>query len=349
MDRPESRSSAAESASSRRALGWAALILCAAVFLALRPVAVPLVLAAWFATLARPVHERLARTLGGRQLPAALMTAALVVVLAVTVGLLYEILGSGAMGLADALGRAKSPQAALEALVTPGRRPADPAALQKLAEEHGEEATSVVKYAALLGLGTLLFIFFLALGTTGLLAQGTRLYRWLRASAPVRPDQFDRLGAAFTETGRGLFFYIGLTCLTQGVLCTLTFLALGVPRPLVLGFVCALFAILPVVGTPLVWLPVAGGLFIVGATAKAVILLAIGGAVIGAIEFVIGPMFSKLGRLRLDPALLMLAMFGGALGLGPGGLILGPLILRLAKEAVDTWREDARTPAAARD
>ena len=72
-----------------------------------------------------------------------------------------------------------------------------------------------------------------------------------------------------------------------------------------LGFVCSLFAILPVVGTPLVWLPVAGGLFIVGATFKTVILLVI----------------------------------GGALGLGPGGLILGPLIFRLAKER---WTRSAR-------
>ena len=92
-------------------------------------------------------------------------------------------------------------------------------------------------------------------------------------------------------------------------------MALGVPRPLVLGFVCSLFAIFPVVGTPLVWLPVAGGLFIVGATFKTVILLVI----------------------------------GGALGLGPGGLILGPLIFRLAKEAVDAFREDASAPAATRE
>lgn len=333
-------------ASSRRGIGWVALLLAAALFLALRPVAVPLVLAAWFARLARPLHEGLGRALGGRKLAAALITAALIVALVVVVALLYAILGSGALGLADALSGAKGPKAALEALVTPGQRPADPASLIKLAEAHGRAAATVLKYAGLLGLGTLLFLFFLGLGTVGLLAEGKRLYAWLRASAPLRPDQFDRMGAAFTETGRGLFFYIGLTCVTQGALCTLTFVALGIPRPLVLGFVCALFAILPVVGTPLVWLPVAGGLFIVGATAKAAILLVVGVAVIGAIEFVIGPMFSKLGRLRLDPGLLLLAMFAGALGLGPSGLILGPLIMRLAKEAIDAWRDD-RGPIAA--
>jgi predicted PurR-regulated permease PerM len=73
--------------SSRRALGWVALALSAAVLIALRPVAVPLVLAAWFATLARPLHERIARALGGRQLAAALMTAGLFIALLAILGL----------------------------------------------------------------------------------------------------------------------------------------------------------------------------------------------------------------------------------------------------------------------
>jgi predicted PurR-regulated permease PerM len=324
-------------------MGWLALVLCIAVFLALRPVAVPLILAAWVAMVARPLHERLARALKGRHLAATLITAVLVVGLGLVIGVLYKILGDGAMGLADALGTAKGPKAALEALVSPEEEQPDLGRIQKLAEQHGAEAATLAKYAGIVGLGTLFFFFFLGLGTAGLLADGKRLYAWVRSGAPIKPAQFDRLAGAFNETGRGMFFYVGLTCLTQGVLCTLTFAALGVPRPLVLGFVCALFAILPLVGTPLVWLPVAGGLFIIGATAKAVILLVVGSGVIGAIEFFIGPMFSKLGHLRLDPGLLLLAMFGGALGLGPAGLVLGPLLMRLAKEAVEVFREERAT------
>ena len=139
--------------------------------------------------------------------------------------------------------------AALEALVTPGNEPADFDALKQAAQQHPDFG----KYAALLGIGTVLFLFFLALGTGGLLGGGEKLYGWLQKHAPLRADHFDRLGDAFTETGRGLFTSIGLTCLTQGVLCTVTFAALSVPRPVVLGFICALFAILPVVGSPLVW------------------------------------------------------------------------------------------------
>ena len=67
----------------------------------------------------------------------------------------------------------------------------------------------------------------------------------------------------------------------------------------------------------------------------------VGGGVIAVIEVVIGPMLAKLGRFKLDGGLILLSMFGGALGLGPGGLVLGPLVFRLAKEAAQLWRESA--------
>ena len=315
----------------RRWIGAIAVVLSVVVLIALEPVAVPLVLAAWTATLARPIH----RKLGGGGFSAGAMTAVVVIVLIAVIGLLYAFLARGAMGLASSMQDADSVKSALEALVTPGDARADPAALKKLAKEHEDFG----KYVGLLGIGTLLFFFFLALGLSGLLASGEKLYGWLQKHAPIRADHFDRLGDAFTETGRGLLTSIGLTCLTQGILCSITFAALGVPRPLVLGFICALFAILPVVGSPLVWIPVAAGLFITGQTTKAAILLIVGGGVIAAIEFAIGPMFARLGRLKLDSGLLLLSMFGGALGLGPAGLILGPLVFRLAKEAAQLWRE----------
>ena len=328
----------------RRAVGVVAVLLCIAVFIAMRPIAVPLVLAAWCAALSRPIHERLGRAIGSR-VAAGVMTAALIVVLIGLLALLYAFLAQGAMGLARSVASAEGPRGALEALVTPDRAPANLQSIQEVAKQHGAEAQTLAKYVALLGIGTLLFLFFLGLGTAGLLADGDRLYGWLQKQAPIRADHFDRLGAAFTETGRGLFTSIGLTCLTQGILCTITFAALGVPRPLVLGFVCSLFAILPIVGTPLVWIPVAAGLFITGATAKGIILLVVGGGVIAVIEFAIGPMFAKLGKLKLDSGLLLLSMFGSALGIGPGGLILGPLVFRMAKEAAELSR-DARDRAA---
>jgi predicted PurR-regulated permease PerM len=319
-----------------RALAWTAILLAVVTFILLHPILLPLVLAAWFARLVRPIRDRLPFRPG---LSAALLTLLLLLLVIGPVLLLLKFLGQGALGLADAVASSKGLRGAFESLVSPSVQPINMHNVQRLFEKHTADAESAFPYAILLGLGAFIFFFFLGLGSISLIGGGERLYAWVRAHQPMRPEHFDRLGAAFTETGRGLFVSIGLTCLTQGVLCTITFLALGIPRAGVLGFICALFAVLPVVGTPLVWGPVAAGLFLTGATTKAVILIAVGVGAIGVIEEIVGPMFARLGRLQLSPGLILVGMFGGTLGLGPSGLFLGPLVLRLAKEALECCRD----------
>ncbi|MBF5041662.1 AI-2E family transporter [Aggregicoccus sp. 17bor-14] len=319
-----------------RAIAWVSLLFAALTLLLVRPILLPLVLGAWFAHLVRPLRDRLPFK---RNVSAGLLTLLLVLGVALPIGTLYKFLGDGAMGLATALSSSEGPKAALVSLVEPGKQKPSAGKVEQLVKDHAEDAQGVAKLGALFALGTVLFFFFLGLSAFGLLARGEELYRWARAHQPLRGEHFDRLAAAFQETGRGLLAYVALTCLTQGVLCSVTFLALGVPRPGTLGFICAVFAVLPVVGSPLVWIPVALGLFLVGATTRALILLAVGGGVIAVVENLIGPLFARLGRLRLDSGLLILGMFGGALGLGPAGLFLGPLVLRLGKEALECWRE----------
>jgi predicted PurR-regulated permease PerM len=275
----------------RRAIAWVALGFAALTLVLLHPILLPLVLGAWFARLARPLRDRLPLK---RRLAAALLTLLLVVGIAAPVGLLYKFLGDGAMGLASALVSSQGPKAALVSLVQPGEQKPTLDSVQKLLEQHSANTPAVARFGALFVLGTVLFFFFLGLSSFGLLSDGEALYAWLREHQPLRAEHFDRLGGAFSETGRGLLTYVALTCLSQGILCTLTYVALGIPRALVLGFISAVFAVLPVVGTPLVWIPVALGLFLVGSTTKALILLVVGSAVIAAVENVIGPLFARL-------------------------------------------------------
>ena len=319
-----------------RSLAWAAILLVALTFVLLRPILLPLVLAAWFARLVRPVRDWLPFR---RSIAAVLLTGVLLVGVAGPVLLLLELVGQGVVGLVDAIATSKGLRGALVALVSPGTQPIHMERIQRLLQHHSQQAPDAAGWLALFGLATLLFFFFLALGSVALISQGERLFHWARLHQPLKPEHFDRLAAAFTETGRGLFAYVGLTCLSQGILCTVTFLALGIPRAFGLGFICSLFAVLPVVGTPLVWGPVAAGLFLTGASAKGTILVLVGVVIIGAVEIVIGPLFSKVGRFQLSGPLILIGMFGGTFGLGPSGLFLGPLILRLAKEALSCARE----------
>ncbi|CAF1604254.1 unnamed protein product, partial [Adineta ricciae] len=92
--------------------------------------------------------------------------------------------------------------------------------------------------------------------------------------------------------------------------------------------------------TAIVWIPITVGLFIQQAHIKAVIMIVVGVLAIGSIDNLLRPVFSKLGSLQMSTLLLLLTIFGGLELLGPWGALLGPLIVRLATEAVILVRED---------
>jgi predicted PurR-regulated permease PerM len=93
------------------------------------------------------------------------------------------------------------------------------------------------------------------------------------------------------------------------------------------------------VGTAIVWVPLAVGLAVTGRTTAAVILVIIGAGVISTVDNVLRPVFSRYGELQMSSFALLLAMFGGLALFGGWGLALGPLIVRLAVEALDIAKE----------
>ena len=66
-----------EAAGTQHRPGWVALVFVALAAIALWPVKLPLVLGAWFASVARPVMRWLSNLLGGRTSAAALLTVLL--------------------------------------------------------------------------------------------------------------------------------------------------------------------------------------------------------------------------------------------------------------------------------
>ncbi len=330
----------------KHALGWVTLLFCAGGAIALWPLALPLCLAIWLAHLARPLFLKLTLLLRGRSRSAALLAVGLLLVIVTPTTIVVAELAQSATELATVLAGARGSKARLRALVQEDdnteKKPAGANAkeLTKLAKEHGEEAKDIGKFAFLFTAGVLVFLFVLAFGFYAALAEGEKAWRWAQDHAPLRLDHLRRLAEAFLETGRGLLASVGITAAVQGVLCTTTYLLLGVPRAWVLGFISAIFSILPVVGTPLIWGPVAIGLQMSGETTKALILLAVGGGVIAIIENLVSPFFARVARFKLPTFLLVASVFGGVLALGPAGVLLGPLVLRMAQEALAIARDE---------
>ncbi|HEY6079596.1 MAG TPA: AI-2E family transporter [Polyangiaceae bacterium] len=330
------------------ALGWVVVGLCVVSALALTPFWAPLLLAAWGAIIARPLYGALAKRIHRRKGAAALVTVLLVVAFLTPVLVTLLSLSGAAIDLGHRLLESKSGGEALRSLAEGGDtstldfRKLDTQQLVQLLQRHGASAWGVAK--SLFGAATVLvvgLVVFVAAFYT-LLLHGPRLHEWLLIHSPLSRPNFHRFSSAFEEVGRGLLLGVGLTALLQGLVATVGYVVCGVPQPLVLGLVTVFASLIPSVGSGLVWAPVTVGLFVAGRTGTAVLLLVVG-CVVSVVDNLARPLLAKLGQLRMHGLLLFMAMLGGIAVFGAGGLLLGPLVVRLAVEGLVMLREASPT------
>ena len=107
-----------------------------------------------------------------------------------------------------------------------------------------------------------------------------------------------------------------------------------------MGVRTGLCSLIPIPGTAIVWILITIGLFLQQAHLKAAIMIAVGVLAIGSVDNLLRSVFSKVDSLQMSTLLLLLTIFGGLELLGAWGAFLGPLIVRLATEAILLVRED---------
>lgn len=335
----------------RIAFRWTLLVLAIAAGLTFLPMWAPLVLAAWVATIARPLLARIGKAIGGRHRAAGVLVVALVMAMFVPLAAAIVSLSRGAIDLAKNLLASQGAKQALISIAAgggpgegqPGAGPLEalksPHKIVELVQEHGAQALDVLGGIAGAATEALLGLFVFVYAVYVFLVDGPSLYAWSEKHSPLAVEHTRRLTAAFHETGRGLFVGVGLTGLSQGIVATITYFALGVPRAFVLGMLTCIASLIPSIGTALVWAPVAVGLALAGRLGAAAVMAGVGIVVIGTIDNVLRPVFARFGNLELSTFVLLTSIFGGIAMFGAGGLILGPLFARLVKEALVLARE----------
>jgi predicted PurR-regulated permease PerM len=88
------------------------------------------------------------------------------------------------------------------------------------------------------------------------------------------------------------------------------------------------FALIPAIGTGIVWLPVALYLLATGAVVKGLILIGVGGLIIGSVDNILRPVL--VGRdTRMPDYVVLISTLGGLQVFGIHGLIVGPVIAAL--------------------
>lgn len=264
------------------------------------------------------------------------MTVLMLTLLVVPAALLLVSLVADAIALVQQLLTSGRAHDLLERLVRPadGAEPGSPDVIGMLMEQ-SERAWWVGRRIAGTAMRGVVGLFILVSGTYVFLTDGERWYVWLETHAPIARASVRRLASAFEETGRGLFVGIAGAGMAQALASTAVYLAIGVPQPFALGLLTLLFSVIPAVGTAMVWLPVATGLALTGRPGAAAVLVIAGVALIGTLDNILRPYLSRRGHLQLPTFVVLLAMFGGIELMGGWGLIMGPLIIRLAKEMLE--------------
>jgi len=149
----------------------------------------------------------------------------------------------------------------------------------------------------------------------------------VRALLPASEADKARLFGHLASVTRALVYGTGVTALAQGALVGIGFAIVGLPSPVVFGVLAALAALVPLAGTPVIWVP---AVIVLAAQDRwyAALFMVLWGGFVVTIDNFLRPWLVS-GRAQVDALTVFLGVLGGVSAFGPIGIFLGPLVLAL--------------------
>jgi predicted PurR-regulated permease PerM len=162
------------------------------------------------------------------------------------------------------------------------------------------------------------------------------------AAAPYIPfskANADKLRVRFRNVTTSTIIGTGLTAVIQGSLVGGAFAVVGLSNAVFWGVVATVLAVLPVVGSGLVWAPGALALILDRQYGLAVGLALWGLVVVGNVSYVIQPMVFRRWA-QIHPLVTLIGALAGVPYFGILGLLIGPLALSYFFELIRMYREE---------
>lgn len=167
---------------------------------------------------------------------------------------------------------------------------------------------------------------------------GERFYSSLIEAVPMEADDKRDIIDIFSKTINIVVLGNLAVAAVQGILVGLIFFVLGIGYPVLAGFISFVLAILPLVGSALVWLPVSVFLIFDGAVMSGVILMLFGLIVVSTSDNILRPVI--IGKsVRLHTLFLFLTILGGIKYFGFSGILIGPLLLALFITILEIYKK----------
>lgn len=179
------------------------------------------------------------------------------------------------------------------------------------------------------GTASTIFLFFIAiLGSFYLFRDGRVFTKSLVRISPLPDAQDDVIMKRLAQAVRSVATGTVLIALIQGTLTGLGLYLFGFERAILWGVIAAFGALIPSVGTTIVFIPAVVYLLFNGEYLLAVGVLIWGSVAVGLIDNILGPYLMSRGN-KLHPFLVLLAVLGGISVFGPIGFIVGPVLVSL--------------------
>lgn len=186
---------------------------------------------------------------------------------------------------------------------------------------------------AFVNLTILLFVWYY------LLKDGDRLLAWLEAVSPLSSDVHSTLRTRADELLYAVVIGNFIVAVADGLLVSVGLWATGFSDIIFWAFIAVFLALIPLVGTMLIWVPAAVYLLVTGEVPLGIFLFLWGFLVVGSVDNILRP-FLGAPEAGLEPPIFVVGVLTGLSLFGVVGIFFGPILLAMTKALYETLGPD---------
>ncbi|MBI2573487.1 AI-2E family transporter [Candidatus Woesearchaeota archaeon] len=183
-----------------------------------------------------------------------------------------------------------------------------------------------------------LFVIIVSFSLFYFLGSGAEVTQRVASLLPLDEIHKKQILDRFENTIRAVVGGNIITAILQGLLGGIIFFAAGIPFSFIFGLLIAIAALIPLIGSPAVWIPIVLYLLLQGAYLKAGIVALLSFVILGSIDNFLKP--KLIGdKIKMSSFAIFLGVLGGISVFGILGIFVGPIILAMLVTCIDIYRE----------
>jgi predicted PurR-regulated permease PerM len=193
----------------------------------------------------------------------------------------------------------------------------------------------------LLNLGIAIFTTFF------LFRNGADWLIWARRITPIKQEIQEIVLSQINQTMKAILYGNAVVAMVQGFLGGIGFWIVGLSSPVLWASVMGFLSLIPILGSFLVWLPVAVILMLQGHSYQGIFLAVWGVMIVGVADNLLRPLIIG-SRARLSTFMIFISLLGGVQAFGMLGVILGPLVAVITLALLEAYERSVKveTPTA---